>query len=242
MPLYEIAGECFRFNPESEYVRQLCAGFTVVDRGQPAFSIFLGNEEIERERLAEGTEGQTQLRAVIESNCILRAVAEYFLSNGKGFLLHASAVKVENKAVVFTGKSGAGKSTHARLWKKLLGEKLDYLNDDKPIIVKKDGKFFAYGTPWTGKHCLGSSDGAQLFGVCEIVKSPENRVEKLDKAYTLAHLLGQTLRPSDEKNYDILLGLLGELIQSIHAIKLFCTVDESAAKLSAREMGVEYES
>lgn len=33
-----------------------------------------------------------------------------------GFYLHSSAVELDGRAYLFSGKSGVGKSTHTRLW------------------------------------------------------------------------------------------------------------------------------
>lgn len=49
----------------------------------------------------------------------------------EGLSIHASAVVSDGKAYLFLGKSGTGKSTHARLWlKNIPGSHL--LNDDNP--------------------------------------------------------------------------------------------------------------
>lgn len=73
------------------------------------------------------------------------------LINLGGFMLHASAIVVDNKAYLFSAPSGTGKSTHTKLWQECFGDKAIIINDDKPAIRIEEGKCFAYGTPFSGK-------------------------------------------------------------------------------------------
>lgn len=62
------------------------------------------------------------------------------LSQTGGFILHASACLFKNKALVFVGKSGAGKSTI----KDLLSSSLKPLSDDVVFIKPKKNKYYLY--------------------------------------------------------------------------------------------------
>lgn len=64
----------------------------------------------------------------------------YLLPINKGFSLHGSSVSYKDKAFIFEGVSGAGKSTTAAL----LNGLCTMLSDDSLIIRKKEGKFYAY--------------------------------------------------------------------------------------------------
>ena len=78
---------------------------------------------------------------------VLANIISELLINNNGFILHASAVKVNNKAVIFMGESGAGKST-IRL---LLYPKLASLSDDKAIIKRQNKVDYYYQTPFIEK-------------------------------------------------------------------------------------------
>ena len=69
-----------------------------------------------------------------------------------GFYLHSSAVALDNKAYLFSGPCGMGKSTHTRLWQKVFGEAAKVFNDDKPALRRLADRWYAYGTPWCGKN------------------------------------------------------------------------------------------
>jgi hypothetical protein len=74
---------------------------------------------------------------------------DYFSRRNKGIFVHAVGIKdTDNKGLLFPGKSGAGKTTTAKIWHRQT--KAMILNDDRIIIRKKKGGFFMYGTPWHG--------------------------------------------------------------------------------------------
>lgn len=100
-------------------------------------------------------------------------------------LMHAAAVVCGGKAYLFQGKSGTGKSTHARLWlANIPGAEL--LNDDNPIVrVTADGTATAYGSPWSGKTDCYRNMSAPVGGFVRIVRSKDNELRRLSplKAY-----------------------------------------------------------
>jgi len=74
----------------------------------------------------------------------------YLALNKKGVFVHSIGVKdLDGRGLLFAGKSGAGKSTTARLWHEY--SKATVLNDDRIIVRKLNGKFFIYGSPWHGE-------------------------------------------------------------------------------------------
>lgn len=64
-----------------------------------------------------------------------------------GFVLHASSILVDDKAYVFVGGSGRGKSTIVDLIKKEVPESY-ILSDNSAFILKKSGKFYIYPSPY----------------------------------------------------------------------------------------------
>lgn len=74
----------------------------------------------------------------------------YFALKKEGIFVHSIGVKdLNGEGFLFAGKSGAGKSTTARLWHRYSGAMV--LNDDRIIVRRSDGKFFIHGSPWHGE-------------------------------------------------------------------------------------------
>ncbi len=68
-----------------------------------------------------------------------------FVSNG--IMLHASSIIYRNKAIIFSGVSGVGKSTMLNILRK----KYKAFGDDIIIIKKENGTYYAYQTPFLEK-------------------------------------------------------------------------------------------
>lgn len=107
----------------------------------------------------------------------------YFALNKQGIFTHSLGIKdLNGKGLLFTGKSGAGKSTTARLWHK--HSKAMVLNDDRIIIRKANGKFFIYGSPWHGEfsdYLASRIESARLEKVFFIYHSSKNTVRKISE-------------------------------------------------------------
>jgi hypothetical protein len=72
-----------------------------------------------------------------------------WLLQSDNFLLHSSAVILQNRGFLFLGKSGAGKSTIAQHGEEVLGT---VLHDDKVLVTKEDLHFYLGGVPISGQN------------------------------------------------------------------------------------------
>jgi len=151
-----------------------------------------------------------------------------------GFLLHASAVELEGRAVLFSATSGTGKSTHASYWVSELGAVI--LNDDKPAVRLQNGVFSAYGTPFCGKHDLSENRGAPLQAIAVLRRADETRVERLSAREALFSILGQTIRPEEASLYEKLLTLLEQLLLTVPVFAVYVPNDPASAEAVYRAL------
>lgn len=103
-------------------------------------------------------------------------------------IIHAAAVKKGNAAYAFIGRSGIGKSTHARMWTEHI-DGAHLLNDDSPIVRIIDGKAIVYGSPWSGKTPCYRNESAQLHAMAEIVRDSDNHITRLPPSVSFARLV-----------------------------------------------------
>ena len=101
--------------------------------------------------------------------------------------MHASVISCGGAGYMFLGRSGAGKSTHSRMWlENIPGSEL--LNDDNPVVrVAEDGSVTVYGSPWSGKTPCYRNASAPLGAMVQIRRSPMNAATPLSipEAYAL---------------------------------------------------------
>lgn len=154
-----------------------------------------------------------------------------------GLAMHASAVMADGQAYLFSADSGVGKSTHAALWQRLLGEdRAIIINDDKPVLRRIDGCWRAYGTPWCGKDNLNRNLSAPVGGICFLERGEENAIAPFSSDDLLFRFLRQTVMLQERSCLDRLLTLVDALVQQVPVWKLYCTPSLDAAQLAYAQM------
>ncbi len=212
-----------------ERTEAFCRDFIVTD-ATPDLTITSTSEDIEKE-LALYPEHSPQYHELI---VLFRKLTEELLSYGI-FFLHSAVVELDDKGFVFTGKSGAGKSTHAGLWEKFVpGSTI--INGDKPFIKKEADGFFAYGNPWAGKEGKSADRRAKISAVCFIKQGEENIISELNSAFIISKIFDQIAYPKTKENTEMLLSLLDSFISTLPFYELECDISEDAVKVAYEKM------
>lgn len=154
------------------------------------------------------------------------------LLNFDGMMLHSSAVVVDGRAYLFTANSGTGKSTHTGLWLKYFGEKAFVLNDDKPALRLEDGVWYAYGTPWSGKHDISANVRVPLAGIAVLERSGTNSIARFEGVEAVHALYRQISAPKELEPRMKLLELLDKLYTQIPVWKLKCNMELEAVEVA----------
>ena len=226
MATYKIADFIVELKNKYDYTNRLCRDYLYVGADPVDFSVSATEEEIEKEsKLNEITD-----IGYLESVCLYRKLCLEILSKD-AMLLHAAVVEVDGKGYAFLARSGVGKSTHLRLWKELLGDRLTVVNGDKPIVRFIDGKFYAYGTPWRGKEGYGSNTKTTLNALCFIERSEENYIEKQNSTQTVSKIIKQTILPTDSLKAANTLDFLDKLVVNTPAFCMHCNISSEAAEV-----------
>lgn len=158
------------------------------------------------------------------------------LLNFDGMMLHSSCVVVDGRAYLFTADSGTGKSTHTNKYLDLFKNRAFILNDDKPALRFEDGIWYAYGTPWSGKHDISVNTKAPVAGIAVLERSPVNTVERISGIDAISPILKQVNRPRSADYRIKLMNLLDLLITNVPIWRLRCNMDPEAAIVSYEAM------
>ena len=108
--------------------------------------------------------------------------------------MHGSSIYYNDIAILFSAKSGTGKSTHRSLWEKYRGSVA--INDDKNVIVYENDELVIYPNPWSGKHQIDNNIKAPLKAIVFLYQSKTNEVRRLKPIEGLRLILGQVTKPS----------------------------------------------
>ena len=153
-----------------------------------------------------------------------------------GISVHASAVMWQGKAYLFMGKSGTGKSTHARLWLQAIAG-CELLNDDNPTIRIVDGRVIAYGTPWSGKTPCYKNLSCEVGGIVRLSQAPFNRFAVRNEVEAFTTILpGCASIRSVKSLNDAMHDTLIQVASLVTVGTLQCLPDADAAVLCARSL------
>ncbi len=237
----------YRFGPRRVRVISLypavhayCAGYRA--EGEPDFSVRTTGALLEAERsmaLAadrrlhrpEGRYSDEQLEIL----AVYRLIAERMPLEG-ALLFHGSALMMDGRGYCFAAPSGTGKSTHARLWRERFGARVTMINDDKPLLAVSPEGVTVYGTPYCGKHRLGSNTAAPLQAVALLSRGKENAVRPLSRREACAGLLQQVYRPQSAEAMRETLRLFDILCSRVPLFALSCNMEPSAAETAYNAM------
>jgi hypothetical protein len=231
MPMFaiELAGIRIGMDNRYPFIERQCRGY-YCEPTDLAFTVSATPEEIaEEQKLGDFSEGYC------ESICLYRHICQT-MPQYNVFLFHACVLEVDGWAYAFTAKSGVGKSTHCSLWlKNVPGARV--LNGDKPLIrLEEDGSVTAHGTPWNGKHGLGTKITVPLKGLCILERAEENSIRPVTLPEVLPLLMQQSFRPRNPASVHRVLELLSKLSESTGLYRLGCNLDPQAAMVAYQGM------
>lgn len=152
-----------------------------------------------------------------------------------GMMLHSSCVEKDGYAYLFSAKSGTGKSTHTHLWLKNL-EGTRIINDDKPALVLENGKWYACGTPFSGKTDENVDVKVPVRALVFLHRSEKNEVKRMPVVQAIGMLLSQTIRPNSKELAEKMLELADKLLTEVPVFSLGCNMDDDAAIVAYNEI------
>jgi hypothetical protein len=128
-------------------------------------------------------------------DCVLRIVHTLILARQGGFLAHAASAIRGGKAFLFSGVSGAGKTTIARL----APPDATLLSDEISYVRREGNRYLACGTPFVGELArAGENQSAPLGALFLLEKGLQNRIEPLGATEAIQRLLRNILFFADD--------------------------------------------
>ena len=231
----QVAGIVFRVTCQYASTLRHCRDYLTEEK--EAETILITPEDIEGERrrlLSKKNPGEAleaSTPEALERLQLCRRIAE-LLPKYDRVLFHGSSLAVDGRGVLFTAKSGTGKSTHTRFWREEFGGRVRMVNDDKPFLHIGQDAVTVYGTPWRGKHSLGENISAPLEAIYFVNRGVDNRVEPMTPRELYPLLLQQTYTPEDPEAMVRSLALVDRLSRNVKLLKLYCNLDPQAAHVA----------
>ena len=156
----------------------------------------------------------------------------YLLLKKQVLTLHGAMVEADGKAIIFTGQSGVGKTTQARLWRDHKNALV--LNGDRSCVYHDGSRWMGFGTPWCGTSGEYCNRQTPIGAVVVVEKDYVNQVEPLEGLARLQSIMPHGQIPFwggelTEQALQLLDGFLAE----IPVLRLRCKPDTQAVDVLA---------
>jgi hypothetical protein len=136
-----------------------------------------------------------QSRSPYAIDCVLRIVHTLILAKQGGFLVHAASAIRGGKAFLFSGVSGAGKTTISRL----APPDATLLTDEISYVRREGNRYMACGTPFAGELArVGENCSAPLSALFLLEKGLQNKIEPISPTEAVQRLLRNILFFADD--------------------------------------------
>lgn len=153
------------------------------------------------------------------------------LTQAGGLLVHASCIKVGEDGIIFTGPSGIGKTTQARLWEQY--QNAEIMNGDKAILEVKKKEIRVWGSPWKGSSPYAVNTVAFLKAAVVLQKAASNRIRLLSTPEKFQYLTTNFFYPFwDNKCTEQCLSTIDQVVERLPVYLLSCKPEEEAVRIT----------
>jgi len=167
---------------------------------------------------------------------VLRILHSLILAERGGFLLHAASGICEGRAYLFSGVSGAGKTTMTRI----APSDVSLLTDEISYVRRFDDSYLAFGTPFAGELArAGENCNAPISCLFFLEKGAENRIEEIPAAEAVRRLMRNILFFAEDPGLvDKLLASACDFVDQVPTRRLTFYPDEKVWDLVRKIEGV----
>lgn len=165
----------------------------------------------------------------------VRTAFLYLAAQHGMYALHSASILYKDKAWLFSGASGTGKSTYASLWHQY--ENVSYINGDLNLLSIVDGKPVIYGIPWCGTSKIYDEKTYPLGGIVLLKQAKVNALFPLQEDKKQLLILQRLISPRWNKElFTKMVPFVQNLSPKIQVWKLGFTVSKEAVECLQNEI------
>ena len=151
----------------------------------------------------------------------------YAILNYDACVLHGVVMEYNGMGILVTAASGTGKTTHTRMWRER--ENALIINGDRCLCRKLDGRWYAYGMPWSGASGEYINRRVPITAIVCLKQAPENAVRRMNPFEGTLAMMQRIFAPvwtgdMQNKGFD----LAENLASMIPVLELSCRPDFEA--------------
>lgn len=160
----------------------------------------------------------------------IRLIYSYLAQMHGMFIIHSASLLYNDKAWLFSGPSGMGKSTHTNLWKNLYQSSL--LNGDLNMITLENNVLTVHGIPWCGTSQIHTTKSYPLGGIILLKQDATDFIESLTDAQKQTSVAQRFISPTwTQEMFLKNLNFAEMLCKQVPICRLHCTKNPHAAEV-----------
>lgn len=168
-------------------------------------------------------------------NAIFHLGLESLLLQENRLCLHASCVQTHLGGILFSGRSGIGKSTQSDLWCRHRGARL--INGDRPILSVADDGWLAWGSPYAGSSRCHIPESCPVSAIVMLRQDYACSLRRLTQPEAFRAIWsGLTMNSWNEKLTERAVELAIQLIDTVPVLEFGCTPDARAVDFLEGEL------
>lgn len=173
---------------------------------------------------------RSEIPAGITPRLVLNALqTEHYLIQRDSFLLHASFIRWNDRAILFTAPSGTGKSTQAELWRSLRGAEV--INGDRAAISLESDGVTAWGVPYCGTSGICRNARLPVAAIVYLSQAPETVIRRLKGLQAFRYVWeGCSVNVWDECDVSRCVQTVMAVTEQTPVFHLACTPDVTAVE------------
>jgi hypothetical protein len=177
-------------------------------------------------------EDQVSMRVGVMA--VIRRIFIMIIAARGGICVHSASLGHNGEAVVFSAKSGTGKTTHTNQWREVFPG-TEMINGDNGYCFASESGAVIHGAPWCGtsEQCRNVSVPVKAFVFLE--QAPENSIRKLSAPEAFMRLSAGCFLPAWDKELMLQAIATAEKIATgVACYHLKCLPDHDAARVAER--------
>lgn len=153
-------------------------------------------------------------------------------------ILHASLIDTAYGGILFSGVSGAGKTTQAELWMKW--EQARQINGDRPILYKSDKGWLGCGSPYAGSSECYINECIPIKTIILLEQGTQTSLQRVSITEAVKRIYANSTVYTWNKEYvEKLLNLIMILVQEIPVYRLINRADHDSVEIVKKELQKE---
>lgn len=152
---------------------------------------------------------------------------EKHLIKKESVILHCCYLNYKGHGILFSGPSGIGKSTQARLWEKYRDAKI--INGDRSLLTKEENDWYANGWPVCGSSEICINEKNKIGSIVFLNQGEQNEVVKLSKIKAIKKIISElTINYWNQEFVDKAISIAEDIGNNVNVYELTCRIDEDA--------------